>query len=200
MTPDQQQLIAFIRQGIAQDRPWADPFDASGCHADVIDGPEWWTAVPIERFIAWFAGGGRLAKIEAFIEQTAAATDPQTVGLRSAARVALMSLNNTKTSVEMRPGSEQRVLVDGLLAAGVLSVEDRQSLADRARPDDWQEPTVQDVQDAYDALSEADAGDALTTRLDAARNAAAALGTSASDADRVTAFATSLGVDLGGVL
>lgn len=86
--------------------------------------PESWKLITSAGFTNWLAGGARLAKLEGFVDATKTSTDPQTIGLRNAVRVAVESRNNHTVTIDLSPTSDHRTMLAALVASEVLSQSD----------------------------------------------------------------------------
>ncbi len=104
----------------------AEPANAARSNAEVL---AWLretveTLVPLDsrKLLRWGGAGGRLAKLE-----DAAANAELPVQVRSVARAAVLVVSREDTQLELADPNHE-ALVDGLVAAGVLSADDKSEL------------------------------------------------------------------------
>lgn len=122
----------------------AHPDDADALAAYEAD-PAGWQPVPSKNVLGWLGENGRFAKLKGFIAATADATDPQTIGLRSAVEVVLLAVNNQSTELLFDPASLHRTMLLVLVGAGVLDQSDADALIARGRPAGFAAYTVEQV-------------------------------------------------------
>lgn len=131
-------LSDYLRQGGVP----ADAADAAQAFNDLADH---FRPVPSYRVLAWMGEAGRLAKLKGFLALTAAAEDPQTIGLRSAVETVLLAVANPSTEIDMTPASPHRYLLGVLVTVGALSQPDADALVWRGWVDGFTPATAEGV-------------------------------------------------------
>ena len=105
--------------------------------------PAYWGEITSDKVWAWLAGGGRLYVLESFAGSIDADADSAAlIGLKSAVGSLLKALNNTLTTLDPTPGSDQRTLIDTVATALSMDVSD---LLTKGRPAGWVDVTEADV-------------------------------------------------------
>lgn len=115
---------------------------AAAINADSI----YWKEIATDKVWAWLADGGRLYILESFGDSiNPQSDDAATIALKSAVKTLLKALNNTLTTLDPTPGSDQRTLINAVASALSLDIS---SLLSKGRPANWVDVTEQQVTDA----------------------------------------------------